>query len=422
MQPDLPVPPPPANRTRNILLLIFSIAGGIGFSVRGLYLVITGIRSFSATNTSLGSNLLEALGMFVCAGLLLPMLFSSIRRLKGQVALPGTVRPIKAWQLILLITGWLAVVAFGAILNSVWTFGWAIAAPFFVLGIGLPIFGLFWIGSGGIQLGSRQRLWSAFGVGLAGSTVGAILLEYMFIGLAVLGAGVVASSNPVVRAILQDVKAQAANAGDIQTLLTNLAPYLTNPLVVLAILVFASVLAPMIEEACKPAFLWLVGKRLQSPAEGFVLGMVCGAGFAMLEGINAASGAVGSWGFGMIGRAAASLMHIACSGIVGWGIASAMLEKRYRRLPFIYLLSVSIHGLWNASALAAVYGSLRMVANGMKMDAISILAVLGGLLVLGTVLVLMLVAFPLINRQLRKTSSVPDFLPVQNDIIAPPQP
>jgi len=68
------------------------------------------------------------------------------------------------------------------------------------------------------------------------------------------------------------------------------------------------------------------------------------------------------------------------------------------------LLSISIHGLWNASAIIAVYGALRvMVQNNMQLDISSALFVTGGSGMLILELVIMLFALPLINRSLRRS-------------------
>jgi RsiW-degrading membrane proteinase PrsW (M82 family) len=411
------------NHRRNNLLIIFSSLGILGLLIRGGYLVVTGINNFDPTNVpSLASNILEALAMLFCAGLLAPMLIYSIRRLKGMAIPPTTIRPIKFWQVMVLIAAWVMALAIATVLDSVFSYGWAIAAPFFLLGIFLPILCLLWVATGGIPAGSRRRLWSVFGSGLVGSTVAAILAESLLVGAAIFGIGVLAISNPDLRTVIDQVKTQVVNAraGDMQTLITGLAPYLTNPLIMLSILVFASGLAPLIEEAAKPAVLWFMGGRLRSPAEGFVLGALCGAGFAMFEGLTAASGATQLLGVGLAGRAAASLMHISGSGILGWGIASAMLEKRYGRLALTYVISVSIHGLWNGAALMAVYGSLRMVTlNTLQLDLPSALFVVGGAGMLILEFVIMIAALPLINRVLRK-SIPPAAQPAQNSAIIAP--
>jgi hypothetical protein len=368
----------------------------------------------------LADSLLGALAMLFIAGLLLPILFYTLKRLKGQEILPAFIKPVKAWQVALLAVVWLLVVIIGSVLARLFTYGWVYASPLFLLGISLPIICLVWIGAGDLPGGSRRRLWSVLGYGMVGGTLAAMLLEYLVVGIAVIVIGILAITNPELQSIIDHIKTQVANAnaGDMQALLTVLAPYITNPLVILSILVFAAVLAPLIEEAVKPAIIWFLGKRLSSPSEGFVLGALCGAGFAMMEGLLAASGAAQMWGFGLAGRAAASLMHITSSAFLGWAVASAQLEKRYGRLALTYLLSVSIHGLWNGSAILVVYGGLRMMTLNMQVDLPGVLFIVGGLAVLLLELVLMMSALPLINRRLRR-SAVPVSALVQSDIIAP---
>ena len=408
------------NHRRDVLLLIFCCIGILGLLIRGVYLAVIGILYFDpAYASNLAASMLEALAMFFCASLLMPALLYTIRRLKGQEILPAKLRHAKFWELAVLVIVWVLVVVIGAVLASLFTYGWVVAAPLLLLGISLPILTLVWIAAGGLPVGSRRRLWSVFGYGMVGSTVAALTLEYLVFGLAALIFGILAVSYPQLLDVFNQIKTQLANSntGDMQTLLTTLAPYLTNPLVILVILVFAAVLAPLIEEAIKPAVIWFLGKHLHSPAEGFVLGALCGAGFAMMEGLLAASSATQMWGFGLAGRAVSSLMHIAASGLMGWGIASVQLDKRYGRLALAYLLSVSIHGLWNGSAILTVYGALRTVGQNMQVDLPGAVFVLGGFGMLILELVLMLIALPLINRSLRPYPA-PESTLTQSDIIA----
>ncbi len=400
---------------RDVLLLIFSIVGILGLIGRGVYLVVNGITSFDpASLSTLASDILGALSMAFCAALLLPMLVYSIRHLKGQEIRPAKLPPVKLWQVAGLVGVWLFSIVFVSIVEGLFDYGWVIAVPFFLLGVAIPVATFIWIATGGLPSGARRRLWSAFGIGMAGSTFMAMLLEYLLVGIGVLAAGVLTAANPEWRTIIVQLRDQITNARDVQALLTTLAPYLTNPLVFLLILAFAAVLAPLIEEAFKPAAVWLMGKRLHSPAEGFALGALCGAGFALLEGLMAASGAAGMVGFGLAARAASSLMHITASGLMGWAIASARLEKRYGRLALTYMLSVALHGLWNGSALLAVYGALRFTLQSGTPDVLGALAVLVGIGLLGLMLVFILVFLPFINRRLRPAPAA------RNDIIAPP--
>jgi hypothetical protein len=224
--------------------------------------------------------------------------------------------------------------------------------------------------------------------------------------------GIFSLSHPEWMTLLKQLKTQIMNSADIETTLSVLSPYLSNPLVLIGVLTFAAGIGPLIEEAVKPLAVWLVGKRLQSPAEGFVLGAVCGAGFALLEGLAAASGASGSWGVGIGVRALSSLMHICASGIMGWGIASALLEKRYLRLGGAYLTSFLIHGLWNGSVVVLVYGAAQMaLTHGRQLDFAAIILILVGLGILVLLLGMILVFLPLFNRQLRPTPLPPTLPP-----------
>jgi hypothetical protein len=412
-------PAPSPNHRRDVLLLAFSIVGILTLSGRGIYLVITGLTSINLTSLKdFSSNLLDAIGMFLCAALLVPLLIFCLRKLKGREIHPAKLPPMKFWQMMVVATAWIMVIILGSILDNLFQSGGLVASPFFLLGISIPVAGLVWIAIGGLPAGSWRRLWAAFSIGMAGSTLGALIVEYSLVGIAALAAGIVAATNPDWLVIFQRVKSQVTNAGDVQSLLTTLAPYLTNPLVFLVLLLFAAVLAPIIEETLKPAAVWLIGKRLGSPAEGFALGALCGAGFALLEGSLAASGSSQMLEVGIVGRAASSLMHITASGLTGWGIASALLEKRYGRLAGMYLLSVGIHGLWNGSVILAVFGALRLSLPGAASDLPGMLLVLAGIGILGSMLVTIMILLPSINRHLRPVHPAAD-KPSHSDIIAP---
>ena len=415
-------------RRRDILLIVFSALGILSLLIRVVYRLVTTLLPFgAAATTDLASSLLGAFGLLFCAALLLPMLVLSIRHLQGRMIPPLTLRPVRFWQLAVLVFTSLLVILAAGLINGLGRYGWLAALPFFLLGIGLPILGLLWIAVGGLPTGVR-RVWSAYGIGMVGGTLTALVLEYAVVGVGVVLIGIAALASPDLLTMLNQIKAQVLNAGgtDIQTMLTVLAPYLTNPLVIFAILLFASVFTPLIEEAAKPIALWFLGKRLHSPAEGFLLGALCGAGFSTMEGILAASGASQMLGFGLAGRAAASLMHITASGIMGWGIASLILKQRPWRVALAYLVSVSLHGLWNGAAIMAVYGSLRTMTQTAQFDLLGGAIVLVSLGTLLLVLVAALIALPLINRRLRRFLPASDVQPAdptllpQSDIIAPP--
>jgi hypothetical protein len=413
---------PISDRRRATLALVLSGIAILGLLIRGGILASEGFNSINSANSSSpAESMLGALSMFFCAGLLFPVPVLMLKHLKGQIASPVIIRKANGWQVMVLVSVWILIVLAGAFLNNLLSYGWIFAAPFFLLGISIPILAFIWIAVGGLPGAPRSRLWSVFGYGMVGGTLSALLLEYLLVGLAALGMGILAAANPELRTVIEQVKSRIAdvNGLDVQSLISIATPYLSNPLVILSILGFAAIIAPLIEEFAKPAILWFLGSRMQSPTEGFALGILCGAGFALLEGLLAAGSAPQVWSLGMAGRAAASLMHITSSGLMGWAIATFRLKKQYWALVIIPLLSISIHGIWNGAAILAVYGTLRMVVQANQMEITAMLFMFGGLLMILLELGLLLAALPLINHFLRP-KAVPAFPVMQSDIIAPP--
>ncbi len=57
------------------------------------------------------------------------------------------------------------------------------------------------------------------------------------------------------------------------------------------------------------------------------------------------------WGVVVAARIGTGAIHILTAGLMGWGLASSWRDRRYGRLPLIYLLTVGIHGLLNGFTL-----------------------------------------------------------------------
>lgn len=400
------------NQWKSILLIVFAALGILGLLGRGGYLIWSVASAYSPTaahaSSDLAGNVLDAVSMVYCALLLVPVIVLSVRLLRGGTLPARTIPPIRFWQAGVLGAAWLVLAIAGSLLSTRFAYGWVVLAVFFPLGVVLPIAFLVWIGLGGLPTGSVRRLWAVFSLAMAGSTVLALVAEYLVVGAAALVGWAALLAHPEWQGLEHQLQTQITHAGDMQTALGVLAPYLTNPLVVLAVLAFASGIGPLIEEAAKPAALWLLGRNLRAPSEGFALGILCGAGFALLEGVTAASGFSQLWGVGMAGRAASSLMHITASGLVGWGIASARLGKGWWRLGVAYLGAVFLHGLWNGSVVLAVYGGLRWTMQKGQFDLPSLLLILAGVGLLGLVLLLVVIALPVANRALRPARAAPE--------------
>ncbi len=133
--------------------------------------------------------------------------------------------------------------------------------------------------------------------------------------------------------------------------------WLASPLAVLGILLFASVFVPVVEELAKSLAVPIVGGlgRRLTRLDGFLLGVAAGAGFAVSEGmLNGALGLVepSGWAGTMLTRGGASAMHCLASGLFGLGWQAVISERRFMRGVGLAALSVGLHGLWNAGAVA----------------------------------------------------------------------
>ena len=87
--------------------------------------------------------------------------------------------------------------------------------------------------------------------------------------------------------------------------------------------------------------------------QAFLLGVVSGAGFALLEGILNGVMALmnpATWGGLMLVRGGTAAVHCVATGFVALGWYAILVEKRWARGIAFGLLGVAIHGAWNLAA------------------------------------------------------------------------
>jgi hypothetical protein len=190
-------------------------------------------------------------------------------------------------------------------------------------------------------------------------------------------------------------------------LLYLVGPYLKSPLTLIIALTLLSLFIPIIEETCKSLGVWLVADKLSTPAQGFALGVLSGAGFALTESLFASATADASWGITLAMRAVSGTMHMLTAGLVGWGIASARLEKRYIRLFGLALLAMLLHGAWNAGAILSMAGGVGIMLATPKFDVFSSILATSGIGLLFLLMSGMFVALFMINARLRPPSQNP---------------
>ena len=240
---------------------------------------------------------------------------------------------------------------------------WLLLPPLQLLAIGLPVYILSSIGRWKISAGSPQRSWGVFSAGLFLGPLIILVLEVLAgASLVVLGL-IYVSLRPDLQqelALLSEQIHAVGNSPD--QILKILAPYVSNPWVILVLLAFLSGIVPLIEEAFKPIGVYFVAGSHLTAVQGFAAGLLSGTGYALFENLALSNSGV-DWAATVIGRIGTGLLHITTAGLVGWALITAINQRKYLRLGVIYLVSVFIHGTWNALALLSAVTDLAGTGN-----------------------------------------------------------
>ena len=405
----IPDPAPqtsPRQEPRNILLVVYNLIALVALLGLAVFMVFATIMQMTRSIpglASLGSplpNILLASALAFCGLLLIPSTIQSIQRINHKPDLPAVLPPLRAWTFLSILAVWIVVAVTAQIIGGVGS-SWLFLPPLVIVGIGLPVYLLFRIGTGGLGLDSRQRGWGVFGLGLVAGPALAGVVEVAAYLLLLLGGSLFLSLNPEWMATYTRVGAQLGNTSSIDQILTVVAPYLMNPVAIILMLLVVSVFIPLVEEAAKPIGIWLLRKRPPTPREGFVLGVISGAGFALLESLLAATSSDGSWGVAFLARVGGGVMHILNTGLMGWAIASFWKEHRLGRLARTYGLAVLLHGSWNALTVLTVVGELRVLTSPSQMDPLGSGLVLVSILGLVALAVGGLIFLAVLNRRMR---------------------
>jgi hypothetical protein len=164
-----------------------------------------------------------------------------------------------------------------------------------------------------------------------------------------------------------------------------LAPDLITPVVIAAAFALVAGLIPLVEEAVKTIGVVLMAYRRPSLPQTVLWGLAGGAGFAIAEGLLNATGGLGAWLPVILLRVGTTLLHCLTGALMGLAWYQILSRRRWSRGLGLYLVSVTIHGLWNGLAVAMALLSLETLGAGTTSS---------GQLVagLGTITVLLLLA------------------------------
>jgi hypothetical protein len=402
-------PKPRGTDWRSILLVIFASSGAV-FAISsaiGIFVFMAVNRSaLMQLNASSLTSVLTASTLLAIGLLLLPVAWLSLQRLRGSDFDSFILPPLRSWEWIAIPGIWLIVLTLATFYHDAPDAVWYVPFLHF-FSIALPLYFVIRIAINRISLGTSQRAWGVFGVGMTLGPLLAVIAEVFMLFLVILVAAVYIGFNPEKMAEIERLVNQIERAPDLDTLIYQVGPLLKNPLTLFVGLAFLSFLVPIIEETTKSLGVWLVANRIQSPAQGFALGALSGAGFALAESLSASLSADETWALTLSMRAISGSMHMLASGLVGWGIAWASLEKRYFRFIGMMLLAILLHAVWNAGAVFSFWGGLRVMLAMPGVDVLGSILAAGGMGLLFFLMAGMFAAFFILNQRFRTNATVP---------------
>jgi protease prsW family protein len=250
------------------------------------------------------------------------------------------------------------VVLIGSQISGNQSVNWWLLPVLTIPAVALPLWLLLGLGIQKLPLGTRWQTWTVLGLGMTLGPLILITLEALVIIIGLIGAILYILSQPELSAEVQRLSQQMLLLDpNSEAALSLIAPYLTRPIVIVSALSYFALIIPAIEEIFKPIGVWIFAGKLESPAQGFALGALSGAGFALAETFGV-SGQTSEWAGLLLSRIGTGLLHITTSALMGAAIVLAWRERRYFRLIGTYILAVALHGFWNALAITYTFSSL----------------------------------------------------------------
>lgn len=336
--------------TLSLLWALNLILGAFFFALLSLGRIF--VSSSAQVDTT--SGLLWAAGLSLSGLILVLSAGVALLNLFGrrQTCLSAFVKPVWAWlpsALVLVVLPIVLVAGHFVISNT--QLSWLFLPPLHLLAVSIPVFWLMVIGLRGLPVGTAQRSWGLFSVGVAFSPFLILTVEMILLGVfVVLGLALLAGQPDQLEELLRLAERIQLSPPAPEVILRILQPYLLRPEVLGLGFIFLAVCVPLVEEILKPIGLWFLARRRLSPVEGYTAGLITGAGYALFENIFLSS-TTQQWTTVILARAGTTAVHMLTTALVGWGLASAWSEGRYGRLGLSFCTAVLVHSLWNGLTL-----------------------------------------------------------------------
>ncbi len=370
-----------------------SLSGGVGMLAITLLSLLEGDAE-AATVGAWASGAM--LAMAACG---IPAIILGLRGLLGHTPPPAG-RPASAWFAVSLLFP-------VALLAGTWVLArpnlTLLAIPVHIATAVLPVgLAVLLVRVPGPSFSSR-RSWGQFLIGLWAMPPLAMVFEVVALipVIAVTVAGL--STSPEALSLLGPLLRQSA--ASVTSVEDNAIRLLLHPWVLTGIFGFVSGLVPLIEEAIKSLSVVPLARRL-SPAAAFAGGAVGGAGYALFEALFLTQPDP-SWLTTMVGRGGATLMHAFTAALTCWGVSQvASGRRRWWRLALAYLTAVSMHAVWNATAIGVGLVQVNAEVGAVTLPAaFSAIAQQAGPILLSALSVAALVGLPLGAARLQRAEA-----------------
>jgi RsiW-degrading membrane proteinase PrsW (M82 family) len=354
---------PPRKDWRTYLSVVLTALGIVIFLMQAFSMSIVWLTRLIGGQNGSMSNIpgsLSTWSFLLMGALLLPVFLMSLNQLRGKddPLWLQTDRPALRKNVFWVMVLWPAVVALGWLVAGNQNVAMFLLGPINLLAAGLPVLWILNAASWKLNGGPRLRQWRIFGFSLTVMPFLVILVELIAILILTLFGGLYItyrmSVDPILKNELTLLYEQiAASVQDIDQILILFESYFRQPSVIFWAAAIMGGVMPIIEEVVKPIALFPLARKGITPQEGFIGGLLCGAGFALTENLlyfNIALNAE-DWLFMAIGRAGTGILHMLASGLVGWGLVKTWRSGKWGAQALLSFSAFLLHGLWNALAL-----------------------------------------------------------------------
>ena len=348
----------------DIFLIIFGLLGLLGYWGVAALMAISGLAGI--TNSPNGLEASKPLVLAVMFGftgfLLIPGLWLTFRKMSARVEPDREVKlPFALWHIPFLAIIWAAGLFGGQWAAQAPDPAWLLLPVLIPLAVLPPIWLMVGLAGRGYNFHPSRRNWNAVTVGTTLGPFVLLVLEVIVLGILITGVILYFITQPERMAELQALGFRIQLARSEEELLSVIGPLVASPVFIMLVLFAVSFLVPLIEELFKPLAVWLFARQLNTRLDGFVMGALCGAAYAVFEtgGISSAAGV--DWLALLGARGGTSLLHIATSAWMGSAIVPALRERKWGQLLGVYFMSILLHGTWNA---LSIFNGLGPAANG----------------------------------------------------------